>query len=361
MNQLQHWFAHPRAFGLLAILPVLWVLGFVAARRRRRALIGLGTLPALETLIARRSLLRLFRNLCWSCGVFALVFGIAGPQWGREWGQSATPGRDLVLVLDMSRSMFAQDTLPNRVTRARDAIVDLVDNGLRQRGGHRVALIVFASRPRVICSLTHDYDHFLEAVGRLRTDRPAADLDIWPKEEGESGTRIGAALALALSANEIGGGPGSYRDILLLSDGDDPAADAARERTEGVNQAMKERARVHTIGFGDPDDESELPFTYAEKVSTRLREGPLRDMARLSGGTYTPARKNDLPLATVYRECIEPLPVQESEEDTLPGYEQRYTWFLGAALAFLFLDTIVGMGLGRTRDRGWSGPAIVVR
>ncbi len=74
-------------------------------------------------------------------GLIALILGTSGPQWGRDWDQSAAPGRDLVVVLDCSRSMFAET--PSRLERAKTALLDLCD-ALKKRGGHRVALVVFA-------------------------------------------------------------------------------------------------------------------------------------------------------------------------------------------------------------------------
>src|SRR5262249_53715009 len=98
---MHHWFANPMALALLAILPVLAALGFIAQRRRRKALVRLGSVFALGDRLAS------VRGLCLSTGIALLVVGIAGPQWGRDWVQAA-PGRDMVAVLDMSRSMLAE-------------------------------------------------------------------------------------------------------------------------------------------------------------------------------------------------------------------------------------------------------------
>src|ERR1700683_2199500 len=104
-------FAHPWLLSALFVLPVLTVLSWLAGRRRQQALIALGGLIA-GLLLARSRPGRL-HGLCLWLGLTCLAFGVAGPRWGRDWSQSAALGRDLVVVLDQSRSMYAE--APNRI------------------------------------------------------------------------------------------------------------------------------------------------------------------------------------------------------------------------------------------------------
>src|SRR5262245_23267359 len=152
--------AWPAALWLLAALPVLWVLGIRAWFRRRRALRRLGSGLALRALTTPPRGVRALQALCWSSGLTTLIAGIAGPRWGADASQVATSGRDLVVVLDLSRSMLAEQ--PTRQERARRALFDLAES-LQRRGGHRIALVVFAARAKLVCPLTHDYDHFRDA------------------------------------------------------------------------------------------------------------------------------------------------------------------------------------------------------
>jgi Ca-activated chloride channel family protein len=341
---LRHWFANPWAFPILGLMPLLGLLGALALRRRSRALARLGSQAALELLVAERGWVRLLRGFLASLGLTLLVAGIAGPQWGRDYGQAAAPGRDLVVVLDLSRSMFAEQ--PSRLHRAQAALADLT-RALQERGGHRVALVVFAGRAKVACPLTHDYDHFREVVEALDPDR--LPPDIAPDDDDPSGTRIGAGIRAAVDQHE----PryAGYQDVLLLSDGDDPARDgewrlpAAEARAKGIP--------VHTVGIGDPDEDSTIPGPDGaplehdgRKVGTRLREGPLQEIAEMTEGTYIPAHTRALPLGRVFRERIESRPVREDTEDSLPQYQQHYAWFLGGALLLLTLSIVVG-GFGR--------------
>src|SRR5688500_19710345 len=114
---VQDWFANPWAFWLFCLMPLLSVVGFFTLRRRRRALTRLGNLLTLEILISTRGWLRFVRACLVSLAMTLLVVGIAGPQWGRDWSQSVAPGRDLVIVLDLSRSMLAEQ--PSRLQRSK--------------------------------------------------------------------------------------------------------------------------------------------------------------------------------------------------------------------------------------------------
>jgi Ca-activated chloride channel family protein len=347
---LQHWFANPWAFYLTGLLPVLSLLGFLALRRRRRALTRLGNLLTLEVLIPPGAWLRFFRGLVLSLALTLLVAGVAGPQWGRDFSQSVAPGRDLVVVLDLSRSMFAEK--PSRLDRSKGALLDLA-RSLKEKGGHRVALVAFAGRARVLCPLTHDYDHFRETVESL-------DIDHLPPgtaatDDEASGTRLGAALRLAVDLHD----PRyrGYQDVLLLSDGDDPARDG--DWRLPAAQARAADVPIHAVGVGDPDEPSPIPLPDGtplqhdgKEVRTRLREEPLREIAEMTEGTYIDAHTRALPLGRVFRERIESRPARDDSGEALPLYRQRYPWFLGGALALLALEIALGR---RTRT---SRPAV---
>src|SRR6266851_1225018 len=246
---MSHWFSNPISFTLLAVLPVLAFLGFFARRRRRKALMRLGSAPLMGATLATRDRTAGVRAVCQSLGILLLVVGLAGPQWGRDWIQAA-PGRDVVVVLDMSRSMLAEQ--PSRFERAKAALVDLSWD-VQQRGGHRLGLVVFAGGPKIVCPLTHDYDHFREALEQLDVNEPPEELRA---ESGSSGTRIGAGIREAAQAAHDDRYRG-FQDILLVSDGDDPARD--EEWRSGISAARERGIPVHTVGVGDPNNASPIP------------------------------------------------------------------------------------------------------
>ncbi|HXG13484.1 MAG TPA: VWA domain-containing protein [Gemmataceae bacterium] len=338
MNLLRHWFAQPAALGLLAVLPVLGLIALMALRWQRRRLARLASWPALTALTLVRPGRRRLRAVCLSAGLVFLAVGVAGPQWGREEGQTAALGRDLVIVLDLSASMQARDVLPSRAGHALNALAELADT-VQKRGGHRLALVVFANRPAVLCPLTYDYDHFRAVLQALAEDGPPPEL--WPANPtAVPGTRLGEGLLEAVAAHDVRF-PG-YQDILLISDGDDPTGD--EEWRRGALAAREHGIPVHTIGVGDPDQDHTVPLSNG-KIKTRLREEPLQAIAQLTGGTYTPARTNALPLGQLFVERIEPGAVREHMDDPLPVYRLRYGWFFVPALLFLAATLVIHDGL----------------
>ncbi|HEV3203961.1 MAG TPA: VWA domain-containing protein, partial [Gemmataceae bacterium] len=178
-HNIRHWFANPEALWLLLALPILGLLGGWARRRRRRALALWESRSYFPPIFLSQIPRRIVTNAGLSVGLALLILGITGPQWGHELEPALVPGRDIVVLLDMSRSMLAQDVLgtssPNRLGRARDGLLDLV-NSVQQRGGHRLALVVFAARAAVVCPLTHDYNHFREALLQLEPDEPFLEI-----------------------------------------------------------------------------------------------------------------------------------------------------------------------------------------
>src|SRR5262245_27865998 len=102
MSWLRPWLAQPLALALLGLMPLLGLATLLARRQQRRALARFGSPLALRMLTRRSPKLSFLRSACASLGLTALVFGVAGPQWGRDWGQTAARGRDLVVVLDLS-------------------------------------------------------------------------------------------------------------------------------------------------------------------------------------------------------------------------------------------------------------------
>ncbi len=353
MNEVFHWFTHPLVLVLLGILPILGVGGFLGRRRRRRILASFGSPAVLKPLVARRTGLRLLQFSCLSSGLTLLIAGSAGPHWGYDWDQPSAPGRDIVAVLDMSRSMLARDVLPSRFERAKKALEGL-SYSVQHRGGHRLALVAFAGRARIVCPLTHDYNHFRLALAQLDAAYPGPEFS----EKGEtSGTRIGAGLTAAVEAHD----PRfrGYQDIVLISDGDDPARDG--EWREGIRAANERKIPIHTVGIGDPQTGSPIPVRgdaflqhNHQVVMTRLVEEPLRDLARLTGGTYTPAGLNTLSLGELFHDRIENAAVREDQEDALPVQRQQYFWFFLAAFALLALEMALG-GVRPTMPAASSG------
>src|SRR5437763_1263518 len=214
---LTHAFTDPVLLAALAVPPALGLLALLARRRRRRLLARLG-LPGAVAAHVERPPGRWRIGAGWGLGLAALTVGAAGPRWGSGPPPPTAPGRDVVVVLDLSRSMLACDALPSRLGRAKDALREFAA-AVQARGGHRLALVAFAARAQVVCPLTHDYDHFRAKLAELDADPPPAAVR--PDGTSVSGTRIGAGLRKAVEAHDPSAK--AAQDILLVSDGDDPA------------------------------------------------------------------------------------------------------------------------------------------
>ena len=335
-------FARPSYLYLLILLPVLGTIAIVAARRRRAALARIGRPETVGGLSSLRPGARRRSRLLVFVGLAALVLAVAGPRWGKGGEAGVVVGRDLVVVLDLSRSMSAADMAdparPQRWEAARAGLHDLLA-AVERRGGHRLALVVFAAKPWVVCPLTSDYDHFRARLDEFSPTAPPPDVRPDPDEPLVTGTGIGAAIRMALGAHDPRF-PG-YQDLLLLSDGDGPVVETESEG--GIKEAADRQIPVHVVGLGDPTRPTELVFgegDSAEFVGTKLQEGILREIARRTRGEYLPARREVPPLGEWFTLAIEPRPSRELSDDALPQPKDRAVWFVGVGLVFLLLGWV---------------------
>jgi Ca-activated chloride channel family protein len=330
-------FARPTLLLLLTVLPVLGVLAIVASRRRRAALARFGSPETVNTLSTLRRGSRRRARLLIFAGLASLIVGAAGVRWGKGGESGVVVGRDLVVVLDLSRSMTAADMADPRHQQrwqaARAGIHSLV-NQIESRGGHRLCLVVFAAKPWIVCPLTSDYDHFRARLDEFTPQAPPPEIRPDPEERIATGTAIGAAIRMALASHDprfFG-----YQDILLVSDGDGPGVEVESEG--GVKDAADRQVPVHTIGVGDPVHEFELVLAGGESVEfTKLQERILKDIARRTRGEYLPARRDVPALGDWFTRTIESRPSRELADDAIPQPKDRAVWFIGLGLLLILV------------------------
>lgn len=329
----------------LGFIPlILSLLGWFSARRAQSRLLKIGRPSAVAALIGganrKRRFVGLFRSLTW----LALVIGLAGPRWGEGESDGVAVGRDIVLVVDLSRSMLADDGA-NGKARWQIAVtssINLLDY-LKSRGGHRVAVIVFAAKPLLLVPLTTDFDHARAKLSELngRFPPPAVRPD---RDDAPSGTRIGAAITFAVDS--LDQRFVAYRDIILFSDGDDPAND--REWALGVSAARKAGVPLNAVGIGDPDHASLISLGNGlvefaadggapDPVRTRLQEDVLTAMTTEGHGQYLPARRTLPDMGLFVRNAVEKNPSRELEDDPIQQKKSRTAWFAAFGLLFLLL------------------------
>src|SRR5207245_982664 len=193
----------------------------------------------------------------------------------------------------------------------------------------------FAGHAQLAFPLTGDYDHLLDALRRIDADDLPPSLRPRRDDGAASGTRIGEALRLALHVLDpkVGG------DILLISDGDDPAGDD--EWRAGAEEARRHRVPVHVIGIGNPREAATIPWGSGvlefggQPVLTRFHDRPLKEIARLTEGNYVPPQSGDLPLGKLLPSILSGRagydPLTADVENGLPIRQPRYLWFLGPA------------------------------
>ena len=276
--------ARPAALWLSLAPLLLTLVHWRAGRRTRAALDRIGRPAALFALVTRprrpTRLTAVARFLAWTL----LVVAAAGPRWGDGSPDGVAVGRDVVLVLDLSRSMTADDAAGRPRWRAAAAAAGELVAALP--GGSRAAVLAFAAKPMVLVPLTTDTDHLRGVLRELDGDHPPPAVR--PDADAPSGTRIGAALKAAVEAHD--GRFAGAQDIVLFSDGDDPAAD--REWAAGVTAARAAGVPVHVVGVGDPVRATPLVrdgrvVTFADRpVTTRLDEGVLQEIAAEGRGQY---------------------------------------------------------------------------
>jgi Ca-activated chloride channel family protein len=333
-------FARPELLWLLLLLPALVFLNRWATRRRRADIARIGRPAAvagqLTHPVARRRWLGLTYPLAW----VLLILGVAGPQWGKSEETGIAVGRDVVIVIDFSRSMQAADMADRSATTrweaARDAALDLVA-GISRRGGHRVGVVVFAARAKLACPLTTDYDHARAIIRQLNGEHAPPEIRPTASSDAPSGTRIGVGLTAAVKAHDVRF-PG-FQDIVLISDGDDPADD--KEWLLGAAEARKVGIPIFTVGVGNPDAVTPLKLD-GDDVGTQLQETPLRQIADETGGRYIGARTGVPRLGEFFRTHLEPLPSREVSDELIPLPKERYAWFLGPALALFAIGWLRG-------------------
>jgi len=337
-------FARPELLPLLGLLPALVAVEWRSRRRRRQTWTSFadGVSPESLSTVARPDRTRVALFLV--TGLAFLLLAVAGPRWGGGGETGVVVGRDLVIVLDLSRSMTAADMAdPDHTERwqaARAGVRDLVA-AAKRRGGHRLGLVVFAAKPSLVCPLTSDYDHFLARLEEFTPKAPPPEVRPGPDEAIDSGTSVGAGIALGLYALDPRF-PGHW-DILLLSDGSGPGV--LEEAGPAVRMAAEQGVPVHVVGLGNPDMPFELIFGPAqdEFVGTKLEESLLREIARRTNGEYIPARRDVPALGDWFTSVLGPRPSRTLSDDLLPQPKDRTPWFAAAGLLLLIA------GWGRER------------
>ncbi|RJP76868.1 MAG: VWA domain-containing protein [Desulfobacteraceae bacterium] len=265
--------------------------------------------------------------------VILLVFAMTRPAWNLRSEHVERKGRDVVFLLDVSKSMLAEDLVPNRLERAKLAIMDCVD----RLQGDRVALVAFAGTAAVKCPLTLDYGFFRLILTTISTESI---------ERG--GTMIGDALRKVLR-EVLDDQEKEFRDIILITDGEDQESFPV----EAAKQAGEKGVRIIAIGLGDETEGKRIPITTEDgekkfltyqgrEIWTKLDADTLRKMVQETpGGKYLNVATGTIDLGKVYLDLVASAAKKDLESETIQRYEEKFQIFLGIAFILLCVEMVM--------------------
>lgn len=327
-------------FGDMSALNLLWLLPLVGAlfawawRARRRALARLADSALIRRISAellRRR--RLLRHGLVLAALLLLIVGLARPQWNPRPAKTTVSGRDVVFLLDCSRSMLAEDVSPDRLARAKLMISDVVD----KLKGERVALVAFAGKPVIKCPLTLDYEFFRMVL-----------QDAGPDDVPMGGTAIGDAIRVSVRELLKGGMPG-YMDMIMITDGEDHGSFP----TEAAREAAQNGIDLILVGVGDAKEGARIPVPDADgnvrflkykgrEVWSRLEGDQLKKMVEgVPNAQYIPVGTSAVDLDEIYAHHLAQARKRRLTTTTRLRYEEKFQIFLALSFTLLCVEMLI--------------------
>lgn len=318
-----HWLWLVAALAVVALASVAWrvraMRRFVEADLVSRVTRGFST----PRLLLRSAMV---------VGAMALLVGaLTDPRWGSQTEEVRRKGADMMFVVDVSRSMLAEDATPSRLGRAKG----FIEGAIGQMAGDRVGLVDFAGVAALRTPLTLNYGALMSSVDGLE-----------PKDSLRGGSMLGDAIRTA--AESFSSDATAGRAIVVLSDGEDMGSDpvaAAKEVFE------KQGIRIITVGIGDSRDGGRIPVDRGgertwqlhdgQEVWTRMDPDTLGDVASAGGGVFVPAGTAQVDLGEILSRSLGDLERQDFEVSTIRRTIPRFQWPAGAALLLLVVECLI--------------------
>ena len=328
-------FEHPEYLYWLIVIPVLIIIYILVRIRQDRLFKKFADTKMRGYLVPQRSGRRdVFKFVVFLLAIAFLIVGLANLQSGSKMEEVKREGIDLYIAVDVSNSMNAQDIVPSRLDRSKQAINKLIS----ELQGDRLGVIIFADKAFVQLPITTDYAAAKMFLASVNTSSVASQ-----------GTAIGEAINLAVK---------SFADderskaIIIISDGEDHENEAAME---AAAEAAKKGVKIYTIGMGLPDG-APIPLynQYGQMtgykkdkngntVVTRLDEDMLRRIAEAGGGLYVRANNSNVGLEKIYDD-ISKLDKTEIETQVFTDYEDQFQWFVGPGIILLLIWIFLSSG-----------------
>jgi Ca-activated chloride channel homolog len=323
-------FAHAYYFYLFVLIPVLAAAFIWFLLWRKKAFAQFGDWNVIRQLVPETSTPKLMlKFVLLMIPVAFLVVTLAGPQTGSKIEKVHRKGIDLMIAVDVSNSMLAEDIKPNRLERSKQSISRLID----KLEGDRIGLIVFAGQAFTQLPITTDY-------GAAKLFLSTINTDLVPVQ----GTAIGDAIRIAVKSF---GESKNNKALIIITDGEDFQGNVLEEAEKAVNAGIS----IYTIGMGLPEGapipvyKDNLMIGYKKDgsgnpVISKLDETLLQQLATVGKGVYIRASNSETGLKPILDNLSK---IQESEIEAkqFTDYEARFQYFLGFALFFLILDLFI--------------------
>jgi Ca-activated chloride channel family protein len=324
-------FQHTEYLWALALIPLVIIIFISSVISRKKRLKKLGDYPLIMAMmpdISRGK--QTVKFILYTIALTFLILGICNLQTGSKMQDVKREGADIMICLDVSNSMLAEDLKPNRLERAKQAIEQMID----KLEGDRLGIVVFAGEAYTQLPITTDYGSaklFLNAITPNIIER--------------QGTDISAAIQKA--SESFGKDEGKNKAIVVITDGEDHEEDAIK----AAEEAEKAGISIHTIGIGSdagvpiPIYNNGVPAGYRKDkdgntVVTKLNEKLLQSIAGAANGVFVKANNSDVGLDAVL-EKIGELEKKQFESKMYTDYEDQFQWFIGASLLFLLIEFII--------------------
>ena len=318
-------------WALLGVIPIIVLVFLFVQNWKRRKLRKFGNKEIVKRLMPNVSRsLPVVKFVLYTMAMISLLIGLANLQFGTKLEEVKREGIDLMICLDVSNSMLAEDLSPNRLERSKRAIYQLIE----KLHNDRLGIIVFAGQAYVQLPITTDYSSaklFLETIG----------TDIVPTQ----GTSIGSAINLAMESFDFENG--TSKSIIVITDGENHEDDA---KTAAIEATDKE-VTVHTIGMGSEKggpipvykNGAQIDFrkdNQGNTVVTKLNEQMLKEIATAGNGSYVRASNANAGLGIVMDE-IDKMEKKEFGSKSFKDYEDRFQIFLIIALLLIVLEYFI--------------------
>ena len=320
---------HPQWLYLILPLAAAWLgLSLYSRRQRRRAAEAFVARLMWPRILPVDSWIRFWVKLILrETAIVAGLVALAGPRFGTHYEDVVPRGSDLYVLIDVSRSMLAEDVPPSRLARAKADVAALVN----RLEGERVGLIAFAGQAVVKCPLTVDYDAFRRSLDELD-----------PNSAPRGGTAIGDAIRKALEVFQAQ----SQRDqaILLITDGDDQQS----YPLEAAAVAAERHVTIFTVGLGDADHGSRIPQgaakSYVEykgqQVWSKLDNTLLKEISLKTSGVYVPVGTRAYDLGELYAKYLQGRRGSDEQTQKRIRRSDEFQVFLALALLALLADAL---------------------